>query len=262
MSDFQTLQTMVTKRVVDQNPQFISEVPSLINKAIRKIERLHNFFVMESSTTINTTVGSRVLGNMPADFKEFRGGNGWYVDMNGNAVKVFHRSTLEDVLAEFSFNYPSEVGDPAAVLIVPTDNGGGEPGGDSGPTFQAQVWPYPDGNSGYTPSGGNAGEYPVTLPYWKFLPDLSGLGDQNWFTDNAEDFIVDAAVGEGFMMNWDEQRADYWLSKAFGPDFFTRNVLGGEAKQIINLDKRRRVGPTTVLRVQRDVYAPTNQARE
>lgn len=252
---------MVTNRVIDTNPQFVTEVPSLINKAIRKLEGLHNFAVMEASTTLNTTIGQRVLGTMPTDYKEFRGGNGWYVDMNGQAVKVFHRPTLEDVLSEFSFNYASEVGDPNAVLIVPIDNGGGAAEED-GPTFQVQVWPFPDGNSGYTPSGGNAGEYPVTLPYWKFLPDLSNSGDQNWFTDNAEDFIVYAATAEGFMMNWDEMRAQGWLARAWGPQYFTQGILGGEARKIINLDKRRRVGQTNTLQARRDVYAPSNQARE
>lgn len=261
MSDFQTLQTMVKNRVIDQNSQFLTEVPALINKAIRKLEGLHNFSVMESSVTLNTTIGQRVLGNMPSDYKEFRGGNGWYVDMNGDPVKVFHRPTLEDILGEFSFSYTSEVGDPNAVLIVPTDNGGGAPE-ENGPSFQVQVWPFPDGNSGYTPSGGNAGEYPVTLPYWKWLADLSGAGDQNWFTDNAEDFIVNAAVGEGFMMNWDEQRAQMWYARAYGPNFYTQGVLGGEAKRVINLDKRRRVGQTNTLKARRDVYAPSNQARE
>lgn len=261
MANFGGLQTRVQNRLIDVRTAVTSEIPAFINKAIRKLEDLHNFHVMESSTTINTTVGVRTLGDMPTDFKELRPGNGWYVDETGNTVKVYHRSTLQDILAQYSFNDATEVGDPRAFLLVPIDTGGGAPE-ENGPTFQIQIWPYPDGNSGYTPSGGSAGEYPVTIPYWKYLADLTNNSDQNWFTDNAEDFIVNAAVSEGFYMNWDEQRAQLWEDRAYGQAWRETGKLGGEALRVINLDKRRRMSATDTLIPRRDVFAPRSQVRE
>jgi len=260
MSQLSVIASQVQNRLIDTSAAFSADTNNIINKAMRKLQSIHNFAVMEKSTTINTTIATRVLGDMPADFKEFRGGNGWYIDQTGAAVKVFHRPTLEDVLAEYALTDATETGAPRVVLIVPIDFGGGAPE-ENGPTFEVQVWPYPDGNSGYTPDGGSAGEYPVTLPYWGYLADLANNSDQNWFTDNAEDFLVYAALAEGFFYIQDETRAQMYEDRAYGGMWREQGIIGGEANRVINLDKRRRMGATNTLIPRRDVFAPRDQLR-
>lgn len=260
MTTFSAIQTRVQNRLIDVRTETSNEIPNLINLAMRQLEWLHNFAAMENEAVLNTTVATRVLGSLPTTFKEFRGGNAWYIDQTGAASKVFHRPTLEEVLAEYAFDDTTEVGAPRVILVVPTDTGGGATD-ENGPTFQVQVWPYPDGNSGYTPSGGALGEYPVHIPYWGLLSDLVLSTDANWFTDNAEDFLVAAACAEGFYMNEDENRGMLWEDRAYGKNFRETSVIGGYAKMAINRDKRRRIGQTNTLIPRRDVFAPRNQMR-
>jgi hypothetical protein len=43
---------------------------------------------------------------------------------------------------------------------------------------------------------------------------LSAGGDTNWFTVNAEEWIIARATEQGFSLDWDEDRAKYWRGEA------------------------------------------------
>jgi hypothetical protein len=96
------------------------------------------------------------------------------------------------------------------------------------------IYPFSDGLG---PSGG---QYPIYIPYWAILPDLSNSSDTNWFATYMTEFIVSYATKMAFEMDWDEQRATYWQNLAFGPkwDGVDVKTAGGWFKVAIELDKR------------------------
>ncbi len=73
MADFWTLQTRVQRRVIDLPASVISEVPDLINEAIRDLQDSHNFHVMRTLTEETTAAATRALLAKPALFKQLRG---------------------------------------------------------------------------------------------------------------------------------------------------------------------------------------------
>jgi hypothetical protein len=96
-----------------------------------------------------------------------------------------------------------------------------------------EVYPLPDGLSLYANS--SAGEYRIRVPYWKFLPALTGSGT-NWFTANAEEWIVFEATSDGFFMDHDEQRGTLWAQRA-----------SAKWADVLLADKRLRLSPVTHL---------------
>ena len=88
-----------------------------------------------------------------------------------------------------------------------------------------EVFPLPDGQSLYA-----NGQYRIVVPYWKYLTALSASSDTNWFTANAEQWIVWKTASEAFFLDWDEERATFWAQKA-----------AGARKEVIDLDKKYRL---------------------
>jgi hypothetical protein len=84
----------------------------------------------------------------------------------------------------------------------------GEAPADDG-TRQWDIYPIPDGNSDYVD-----GEYRIKVPYWRYLPALVADGATNWFTENAEEYLVNKATAEAFALDWDENRMAIWEAKA------------------------------------------------
>lgn len=277
MANFNTLQTFVQNRLIDVQAVTTSEIVPAINKAIRKLQDLHNFAVMEAWTGFVTTTPTpltHVLGTLPADYKELRRTEEpFYVDNTGNPVRMFVRPTLDAVLDEFALNAQTEIGDPHVLWISRTDSGGGN-AENSGPGMQASLWPYPDGQSNYTgtttvpmPDGlGNAlsvpaTQYPILLPYFRYLPPLVQGTDQNWFTDNAEDFIVWYASAQGFRLNWDFEKAEMLEDMALGKSYRETGKVGGDALRVINIDKRRALRGLGTLEMRPDVYGHRGRFR-
>jgi hypothetical protein len=87
----------------------------------------------------------------------------------------------------------------------------GEPTDELGAT-NFEVYPLPDGLSLY--SNTDAGEYRIVIPYWKYLTVLSAGGDQNWFTNNAEEYIRFDAASQAFFADHDEERGTLWKQRA------------------------------------------------
>lgn len=100
------------------------------------------------------------------------------------------------------------------------------------------VYPMSDGNSLYTTAP--AGEYRIRIPYIRLLPDLSG-SQENWFTKNAEEFIIYAAVSIGFYFNHDEQRGQIWVQRA-----------AQEVQDILARDKNESFSGNTTLNISFD----------
>lgn len=197
MATYQEIQDSVLRRLIDTPTAVSTEVPLLINKALVKIQSLHNFKIMQYTQAYTTTVNTRVLGARPTDWKEPRG-KPFYVDELGSTYEMAYSPQRIDVQTYWATD---DIGEPEHLLEAdPSDVAG---------TRSFEVWPLPDGNSDYA-----NGEYRISVPYWRYLPALSAGGDTNWFTVNAEEWIIARATEQGFSLDWDEDRAKYWRGEA------------------------------------------------
>lgn len=218
MATFIALQNEVLALVIDTPSAVQTYVPQYVNRAIRKLQNKHNYKVMEAEATRVTVAGVRTLDTArPTDWKEPRG-NPYYIENFGSYRRMFWVSSKGNALARWGNDVTLDIGAPGALY---EDDLPGE----------FNVFPYPDGLSDYPD-----GQYRITIPYWKYLSNLISDTDENWFTTNAEQYIVKRAVGDAFSANEDENRAQYWYGLA-----------QEEYAEVLALDKSRRISETDTL---------------
>ena len=218
MADFSALQTRVNRRVIDLPAAVTAEVNLLINAAIRTLERKHEFKVNEAETVALLTVAAqRTLATaVPTDYLRARGKPRLIEDGGGDKRMVW-LSSRQAARDQYTDSDTPETGEPEALLDPePTEAG----------VRTFEVYPFSDSNSDYT-----GGEYRIRVPYWRTLTALSADGDSNWFTTNAEEYIVAQASSEAFLLDWDEERAAVWATRG--------NV---HFQEVISTDKLFRLG--------------------
>lgn len=228
MATFGELQTEVQNNVIDLPDTVAASVPSLIQRAIRKLESKHNFFVMKAYVEYTTASLTRVLGARPDDWKELRE-TPYYIGADGHVTEiqiVSRRDALRDLDDEL------ELGGPPKYLVESEESEGG--------TGNFEVWPVSDSNSDW-----DDGEYRIVVPYWKRTTALSANDESNWFTVNAEEYLIARATAYGFIKDWDEARADFWMERA-----------KEEYNDILLLDKYRWLAAGDVLVPHLDQYEP------
>lgn len=232
MTDFITIQTRVTRRVIDLPAAVAAEVPTLVNEAIKELQEGHNFKVMEAATAqLLTTAGTHALAAVPPDYKEARG-KPYEVLFDGSTRDMIHAANIQSVLDVFTLNDLNDIGAPEVILDPEPE--------DIENVRSFEVYPFPDSNSDW-----GDGEYRVVIPYWKFLPDLVNDGDTNWFTSNAEKWITFRATAEAFVLDWDEERSIFWDARATA-----------ERIKVTNRDKLFRLGGVGTLTPHKDVNTP------
>lgn len=233
MSIFSAIQTRVQRRVIDLPAAVIAEVPQLINVALTKLQEKHDFRVMEQElaavTLVNThplvtAVGGAAITIGPTgttNVKKWRG-EPWFLTYNeGAPTRMTWANSRESIWGSFDQGgaVSLEASFPNLILEEMADDTGNR---------TLSVYPLPDGNSDWPDF-----EYRITIPYWRYLPQLVAAGDHNWFTDqpSGEEFIVRWAAGEAFALNWDFQKFA---------------VLEAQAevhyKDLVTADKRARLG--------------------
>lgn len=197
MGTYASIRSRIEGRVIDL-PSFVTaEVPTLINSAIKILQDQHNFKVMETLMSAQqTTEDTRVLTTLPAAWKEANG-DPYYITDLGDTYFLSFAGTRQGVVAEYTND---DEGSPRSLLISePTDTG----------AANIEVYPLPDGNSDY-----DNGEYRVYIPYYRYTAALSADADTNWFTVNAEEYIVEKATALAFMLDWDYESAAVWHQSA------------------------------------------------
>lgn len=211
------LQTEVQTILIDTPPAIIALTGKFVNRAVRKLQLKHNFKAMEAELTTTTTLFTRpLLDPRPSDWKEAR--NKPFYTQFGEVYEM----RIGDIAMEAKSRYGDDAelnfGSPR-MLIENEDTG------------QFDVYPFPDGAADSAD-----GEYTITIPYWKFLAALSGDLSTNWFTTNAEEYIIYRAAGFGFYANEDEDRGDKWF-----------RLAAGEFGDVLRADKQRRLANTDTL---------------
>lgn len=234
MATFAELQTRVGQIIIDLPSTVTAQLPTLVNEAIRELQDLHNFKVMEKvSAVYTTTVETSTLATKPTDFKEFRG-RAIEIGALGNISYIQPISGRTEAWGYFGTTAGGEAtastlaGRPRVIwLSEPTDEMGTQ-------TFE--IAPIPDANSLYA-----NGNYRIMVPYWRYLTALSSSGDQNWFTNNAVEWIVFKAASMGFFDNHDDVNGTLWA-----------NLAAGKYQQVLKADKRFRMSTTDTLIPQPD----------
>lgn len=235
MATFAQLQTRVGQIIIDLPATVTAQLPSLVNEALKELQDLHNFKVMEKvSSVYTTTAESSTLATKPTDFKEFRG-----KPILINALGDIQRMEVVSGREEAWSYYGTDAGGEASVDVLkgrPRVLWISEPSDELG-TASFQIAPLPDALSLYT-----NGNYRILVPYWRYLTTLSGSSDTNWFTINGEEWIVFKAASMGFFDDHNDEKGTLWA-----------NLAAGKWQQILKADKRLRAS-------QRDTLIPQPEA--
>ena len=229
--------TRVERRLIDLPTAVTAESITLVNEAIRSACKLHNFYQMKAEETFTTVNLTRKLGNVPARFKEVRDRpylrEGELGILGTRPLRLL--ATLDEAIRDFPLDNLNDFGRPQAVLREYDDD-----------NTQDEFWvfPFPD-----TSSNWDNGLFRVVVSYWRY-PTALITTENNYFTDNWEEYLVDQATANGFDLGWAEKRAEKWQKKATD-----------ELRLLIRADKRAQLTRTAVLGVHRDVHASVTQGR-
>lgn len=227
--NFSDLQTEVNLLVIDTPTAVQVLVPRFINRAIRKLQSKHDFKATEASFQVITEVGTRRLDTVPTDWKKPRG-RPYITRRLGGSKDIFFTSNEAEARVAYGGNTDLDYGEPALINEHVVHG-----------VFE--VYPYPDGMSDY-----DDGEYRINILYWKTFPDLVAPSDHNWFTDNAEQWIIYQSVAEAFYAIEDEDRAKLWEQRA------AREYL-----DVIKIDKYRRLADFDTLAYHTGALRPHTQ---
>lgn len=236
------LRNAVLRNVIDQPARVTGAVADLVNRAIRDLTDGHNFKCMEADQTYTTAAGLRTLGELPANFKEFRINEKPFVrEFDGSSYELDLLPSREDALRTYSYDDADDTGAPKALTWATKAN-------DNDAPLELSLWPLSDTGSEWTDAP--AGEYRIIVPYWRYMDDLTTDGETNWFTNNCPQYIEMYATALGFLVNWDEQRAGQWFTLA-----------DGFRKLVKKRDATLKTSPSRYLRVRTDVLAPRETFR-
>lgn len=230
MSTFAELKTQFEVWMIDNNTQLTGETANLIKKGHREVQKRHNFKVMEAtSSAYSVTSLTRKLTTVPSDWKEKRA-RPWVTDTNGNTKLIDWIPSEEQAVLLYDDNTTSDIGEPEYLLEVATS---------AGSTLNdIHVYPYP--SSAVTDT--------ITIPYWRYLPELSGDSDTDFITQNLEWVVLFHALSIGFRLNQDNEQATTYAVMA-----------EAEFKKERNLDKKKKFGRSGVLRPRTGVHGGFNR---
>jgi len=243
MPDFSTLQTTVQTRVIDVLSEVNLAIPGWLNLGVKVAESRHNFNHMRKEHSVVTTVSSNALGSFPTGWKARR--NKPYIVYNARGTSVIDWLDSEgEIVTRFQEGDPNDIGTPKYIWDDPSD--------------VLEVFPAANNLSDYSD-----GNWRLTLPYWGKTTELVNPTDTNWFTDNADEYLINFALANAFLMMREEERA-LVFSRIAGYDVSSGEYLNtGELKRIVNEDKRRRFSSGQTLAVRSGVFGrvPSNRTR-
>lgn len=213
---FSDLQSLVNTAAIDLPPKVQAQVPTLINEAIRTVQRGYNFRAMETSTLMLTTPGDLTpTPSTIANFKEYMNKGPYLLRYLVEAKRYVTTSGADAALARLD-----DATNPSEPIFL--ENAVDQTTG--AVTFK--LHPYPDQLSDWPD-----GNYRIVVPAYVYTAPLANAGDTNWFTLNMDDYIWRKAAAEAFSLDWDYNSMAVWLQRA--EEF---------RKQAINADKTSRLG--------------------
>ena len=215
---------------VDVPEDILRNVAKYVNLAQQHAQDHHYFRCMELLLSANTTPGAILLVAKPTSqgrWREWRDrpyllrNDGYYEHLDWLPAEFDTRIYYSQAAAD--------TGPPRYLYETATD---------------IQIFPLPDANSDY-----GDGNYRVRVPYFGYLADLSTITDVNWFTTNAEQYLIFAAAGFGF-----ERMGRHDLAALWGLNLLPQQAPQGKAdrelRRLIRVDKLSRL-PNTISLIPR-----------
>lgn len=190
MATLGQIRTRVRNLIIDDNAEVVSEIDAYVRKAQVEAEDRRGLRVLEASHTEAVAEDGDTI-TKPADWNGIR--TGPYL-----VSAEFPKLWLESL----SFEQYVEMGD---TLVA------GAPSYYSDHT-DATIYLLPAADA-VTESPFH---YPVIVPYWKRLDVLTDDADTNWFTVDAEDYLVWRAGSLAFEFNRDFEPAAHYQQKSLG----------------------------------------------
>lgn len=189
--DYATLQTTVADYL--NRTDLTSVVPTFINAAIKKLERKYDFPHMAVHTQITYTSGTYVMDNPITNYKKLS--SIWVIDSAGKYIPLI-RTTTADAISKYP-NFTSDVGRPEYIAVASALETTLTP--DIEPTLQLMLRPTPDG------------DYTIDIYAYQYSPALDGTTyTTNWWTENAWEVALYAALVESKPYLFDDQRIQIW----------------------------------------------------
>lgn len=186
MADFETVTARVKDIIIDETDIVANNAGQYVNDAIREFQERMNVDDMRAKVEIVTDVGAadpQILGVFDTVLPSFKGPRETPYIMHGDGVEepmVFARSG-DLIRNNFDTASSTDIGAPQALYKDEDAN--------------LLVFPLPDGNS----LNGD-GEYRINIPYWKYLPELTG-SQSNFFIDRMKNAVTYKAAAMGFYDN-------------------------------------------------------------
>lgn len=205
MPTFSAIKTDVQDYLIDVPTATSNLIGRWVNKAVKRAERNHNFWHMRAELASTTTESTRKLDDLPANWKQLREPP-YFIRNDGSTVEL--AASFKETLIRRSY-VEGDTDDEGYPEFLFFDEA------------EISVYPYPDGASDYSD-----GEYRIRIPYWAESSDLVNDGDTNWFTDNAEFYLIYYASALGMLFNRDRDEATVYFQLA-----------NDELKEVTKLDK-------------------------
>jgi hypothetical protein len=231
------ISNQVQALVIDLPTATVSEIPGQIQQAQKELEDAHGFIAMEKVYQFATIPDTRGPYALPDRYLRARtDARPVLVDGIGATVQLDWLMEYSDQTVLYSDD-PIEVGRPR-VLVENIDN--------------FEVFPLPDQLS---PSGTIAsdGNWIIRVPYFQREEPLGLSGatvTDNWFSDNAAQYLAYAAAARLMAFNRDWEEAS--LNAALALDL---------KNQAIKNDKKRRLSRKRLMRPQRGARGSAYQFR-
>lgn len=195
---YNDLITEVTANVIDLPPTVAAAVPALINNAIQAIQRKYNFRAMEAMQSYVTLPNDFRLFGTINNFKEYRDRGPYVLNYLSRSRRLLTNLDSDVDMATLTNQTLSHSPEFIISTLSPAS-------GD----HAFSIRPYPDALSDWPD-----GNYRINIPYYGYTAPLAEPNDDNWFSINANEYIVFKATAEAFMKDWDYQSMSVWLTRA------------------------------------------------
>lgn len=213
-----------------------ARIPPEIRQAQRDLEDAHGFLAMEDEQELVTVEDARSHANYAkaADWIRSR--------MDARPVRVDGTGAVQEIdwiiswgdRARLYSDDPLDKGAPRHVYERLSD---------------FLLFPYPDA---LAPGGAlfADGNWRVRIPYFKRLATLTSPAQTNWFSENAEEYLVQKAAGRVLAFNRDREES-----------LFALQAARAERDRLIGEDKKRRLAKQRLLRPRAGARGSSFQVR-
>ncbi len=167
---------------------------TLVNFAMRRLERKHNFNGMKFRYTYSLVADTIVAFNNPIPFyKSLESRGGAYGLLSGRKYQI-NKQDLDSVEGAF---LDTQKGPPALIAEIPANESSLSP--DISPNLQWLIRPVPDVT------------YDIIFTGYQYTPFLDGvIYSHNWWTDNHSDILLYAALLETEPYLKEDSRIEVW----------------------------------------------------